>query len=43
MMRAAAVSSNPKRAGAGAPPGGRNRLMLDSHVEYLRDPRTPLN
>ena len=27
--------------GRTAHPGGRNRLMLDSHVEYLRDARTP--
>lgn len=27
--------------GRSAHPGGRNRLMLDGHVEYLRDPRTP--
>jgi len=43
MMRADAVSSDPKSAGGGAHPSGRNRLMLDSHVEYLRDLRTPLN
>ncbi len=24
-------------------PGGRNRLMLDSHVEFTKDARTPLN
>ena len=24
-------------------PGGRNRLMLDAHVEFTRDSRTPLN
>jgi len=29
--------------GRSAHPGGRNRLMLDSHVEYTRDPRTPLD
>jgi prepilin-type processing-associated H-X9-DG protein len=23
-------------------PGGRNRLLLDGHVQYLKDPRTPL-
>jgi prepilin-type processing-associated H-X9-DG protein len=27
--------------GRTAHPGGRNRLMLDSHVEYTRDVRTP--
>jgi len=27
--------------GRSAHPGGRNRLMLDGHTEYLRDPRTP--
>ena len=27
--------------GRSAHPGGRNRLMLDSHVEYTRDARTP--
>ncbi len=27
--------------GRTAHPGGRNRLMLDSHVEFTRDPRTP--
>jgi prepilin-type N-terminal cleavage/methylation domain-containing protein/prepilin-type processing-associated H-X9-DG protein len=29
--------------GRTAHPGGRNRLMLDSHVEFTRDVRTPLN
>jgi prepilin-type N-terminal cleavage/methylation domain-containing protein/prepilin-type processing-associated H-X9-DG protein len=27
--------------GRSAHPGGRNRLMLDGHVEFTRDPRTP--
>lgn len=27
--------------GRAAHPGGRNRLMLDGHVEYIRDARTP--
>ena len=27
--------------GRTAHPGGRNRLMLDGHLEFLRDPRTP--
>ncbi len=29
--------------GRTAHPGGRNRLMLDGHVEFTRDVRTPLN
>ena len=29
--------------GRTAHPGGRNRLMLDSHVEFTKDTRTPLN
>ena len=29
--------------GRTAHPSGRNRLMLDAHVEYTRDARTPLN
>ena len=29
--------------GRTAHPGGRNRLMLDGHVEFTRDTRTPLN
>jgi prepilin-type N-terminal cleavage/methylation domain-containing protein len=33
----------PELKGRSAHPGGRNRLMLDSHAEYLRDSRTPLN
>ena len=31
----------PELKGRTAHPKGRNRLMLDSHVEYLRDARTP--
>ena len=27
--------------GRSAHPGGRNRLFLDGHVDYLRDKRTP--
>ena len=29
--------------GRSAHPGGRNRLLLDGHVAYTRDARTPLN
>jgi len=29
--------------GRTAHPGGRNRLMLDGHIEYTRDTRTPSN
>ena len=32
---------SPELKGRTAHPKGRNRLMLDSHVEYLRDARTP--
>jgi prepilin-type processing-associated H-X9-DG protein len=28
-------------SGRAAHPGGRNRLMLDGHVQWLRDARTP--
>jgi prepilin-type N-terminal cleavage/methylation domain-containing protein/prepilin-type processing-associated H-X9-DG protein len=31
----------PELKGRSAHPKGRNRLMLDGHVEYTRDPRTP--
>jgi prepilin-type N-terminal cleavage/methylation domain-containing protein/prepilin-type processing-associated H-X9-DG protein len=31
----------PELKGRAAHPGGRNRLMLDGHIEYLRDARTP--
>jgi prepilin-type N-terminal cleavage/methylation domain-containing protein/prepilin-type processing-associated H-X9-DG protein len=34
-------SVQPELKGRTAHPGGRNRLMLDGHVEYLRDTRTP--
>ncbi len=33
----------PEMKGRTAHPGGRNRLMLDGHVEFTRDVRTPLN
>lgn len=36
-----AVDANLK--GRAAHAGGRNRLMLDSHVEWIKDTRTPLN
>ena len=32
---------SPELRGRTAHPGGRNRLMLDGHVEYTRDARTP--
>jgi len=31
----------PELKGRAAHPGGRNRLMLDGHVEFIRDARTP--
>jgi prepilin-type N-terminal cleavage/methylation domain-containing protein/prepilin-type processing-associated H-X9-DG protein len=31
----------PELKGRAAHPGGRNRLMLDGHIEYVRDARTP--
>jgi prepilin-type N-terminal cleavage/methylation domain-containing protein/prepilin-type processing-associated H-X9-DG protein len=34
-------SVQPELKGRTAHPGGRNRLMLDGHVEYTRDARTP--
>jgi prepilin-type N-terminal cleavage/methylation domain-containing protein len=34
---------SPELKGRTAHRGGRNRLMLDSHVEFTRDARTPLN
>jgi prepilin-type processing-associated H-X9-DG protein len=32
-----------QKAARGAHPGGRNRLFLDGHTEFLKDARTPRN
>ncbi|MCU0789043.1 MAG: prepilin-type cleavage/methylation domain-containing protein, partial [Verrucomicrobia bacterium] len=37
------ASVNPALKGRSAHPGGRNRLFLDGHTEFLKDARTPRN
>jgi prepilin-type N-terminal cleavage/methylation domain-containing protein/prepilin-type processing-associated H-X9-DG protein len=37
------AAAPPELKGRSAHRGGRNRLMLDAHVEFTRDARTPLN
>jgi prepilin-type processing-associated H-X9-DG protein len=35
-------SISPELKGRAVHPGGRNRLLLDGHAQYLKDRRTPL-